>query len=209
MLFCHNRASAWPTPPNPWWICWRVQIEVFPDGGHAGAAPENIPAPSLAGFGLPSPDHLTSLSMAYQIAQKVHACTDPHDPPASVNDRARDVVDLLLLRDLIDATQHPTLSEVRAAIEDIFTTAPRKPERSARRPAPGRREALRIRTGGRASPEPPTPQASPSPSPMPSTGSTPGSNSSNTLEPTLSGATAASRTARTSTMTHQDDRRIW
>jgi hypothetical protein len=60
--------------------------------------------------------------MAYQIAQKVHACTDPHDPPASVNDRARDVVDLLLLRDLIDATQHPTLSEVRAAIEDIFTT---------------------------------------------------------------------------------------
>jgi hypothetical protein len=60
--------------------------------------------------------------MAYQIAQKVHACTDPHDPAASVNDRARDVVALLLLRDLIDATQHPTVSEVRAAIEDIFTT---------------------------------------------------------------------------------------
>jgi hypothetical protein len=60
--------------------------------------------------------------MAYQIAQKVHARTDPHDPAASVNDRARDVVALLLLRDLIDATQHPTLSEVRAAIEDIFTT---------------------------------------------------------------------------------------
>jgi hypothetical protein len=98
-----------------------VQIEVSPDEGYAGAVPENIPAPSLAGFGLPSPDHLTSLSMAYQIAQKVHACTDPHDPPASVNDRARDVVDLLLLRNLIDTTQHPTLSEVRAAIEDIFT----------------------------------------------------------------------------------------
>jgi hypothetical protein len=32
----------------------------------------------------------------------------------------RDLIDLL--RDLIDATQHPTLSEVRAAIEDIFTT---------------------------------------------------------------------------------------
>jgi hypothetical protein len=103
-------------------VTWRrVQIEVSPDEGYAGAVPENIPAPSLAGFGLPSPDHLTSLSMAYQIAQKVHACTDPHDPPASVNDRARDVVDLLLLRNLIDATQHPTLSEVRAAIEDIFT----------------------------------------------------------------------------------------
>ncbi len=60
--------------------------------------------------------------MAYQIAQKIHACADPHDPAASVNDRAREVVALLLLRDLIDATQHPTLSEVRAAIEDIFTT---------------------------------------------------------------------------------------
>jgi hypothetical protein len=44
-------------------------------------------------------------------------------------------------------------------------------------------------------------------SPLPFEGSA-SSNSSNTLEPTLSGATAASGTARTSTMTHQDDRRI-
>jgi hypothetical protein len=26
-----------------------------------------------------------------------HACTDPHDSPASINDRPRDVVDVLLL----------------------------------------------------------------------------------------------------------------
>ncbi|MGP6177766.1 nucleotidyl transferase AbiEii/AbiGii toxin family protein [Microbacterium sp. A196] len=104
-------------------VTWRkVQIEISPNEGLAGSFPENIPAPSLAGFGLPSPDHLTSLSMAYQIAQKVHACTDPHEPPAFVNDRARDVIDLLLLRDLIEATQHPTRGEVRAAIEDVFTT---------------------------------------------------------------------------------------
>lgn len=103
-------------------VTWRrVQIEVSPDEGSAGAIPENIPAPSLAGFGLPSPDHLTSLSMAYQIAQKIHACTDPHDPPAFVNDRARDVIDLLLLRDLIETTQHPTRGEVRSAVEDVFT----------------------------------------------------------------------------------------
>lgn len=102
-------------------VTWRrVQIEVSPDEGSAGAIPENIPAPSLAGFGLPSPDHLTSLSMAYQIAQKIHACTDPHDPPAFVNDRARDVIDLLLLRELIETTQQPTLGEVRAAVEDVF-----------------------------------------------------------------------------------------
>lgn len=102
-------------------VTWRrVQIEVSPDEGHAGATPEQIASPSLAGFGLPTPDHLISLSMRYQIAQKVHAVTDPHDPPVFVNDRARDVVDLLLLRTLADTTGHPPLTEIRAAIEDIF-----------------------------------------------------------------------------------------
>jgi hypothetical protein len=86
-------------------VTWRrVQVEVSPEEGGAGTAPEHIPSPSLAGFGLPTPDHLVSLSMRYQIAQKVHASTDPHDPPAFVNDRARDVVDLLLLRELIEST---------------------------------------------------------------------------------------------------------
>lgn len=104
-------------------VTWRrVQIEISPDEGRAGATLESIPAPSLAGFGLPSPDRLASLSMTYQIAQKIHACTDPHDPPAFVNDRARDVVDLLLLRDLVETTQHPALGEVRSAVEDIFMT---------------------------------------------------------------------------------------
>lgn len=103
-------------------VTWRrVQVELSPDEGRAGRAPEEIASPSLAGFGLPSPDHLTSLSMRYQIAQKVHASTDPHDPPASINDRARDVVDLLLLRDLADTTGQPALAEVCAAIEDVFT----------------------------------------------------------------------------------------
>jgi hypothetical protein len=102
-------------------VTWRrVQIEISPDEGHAGTMPEQIPWPSLAGFGLPTPDHLVSLSMRYQIAQKVHASTDPHDPPALVNDRARDVVDLLLLRTLTETSGHPSLTEIRAAIEDIF-----------------------------------------------------------------------------------------
>ena len=90
-------------------VTWRrVQVEVSPDEGDAGSTPEQIPSPSLAGFGLPTPDHLVSLSMRYQIAQKVHAVTDPHDPPAFVNDRARDVVDLLLLRTLTETTAHPS-----------------------------------------------------------------------------------------------------
>lgn len=102
-------------------VTWRrVPVELSPDEGHAGCLPEQITSPSLAGFGLPSPDHLTSLSMRYQVAQKVHASTDPHDPPAGINDRARDAVDLLLLRDLIDLTSQPTSTELRAAIEDVF-----------------------------------------------------------------------------------------
>lgn len=102
-------------------VTWRrVQIEVSPDEGHAGTTPEQIASPSLAGFGLPTPDCLVSLSMRYQIAQKVHASTDPHDPPAFVNDRARDVVDLLLLRTFTEVTGDPSLTELRAAVEDTF-----------------------------------------------------------------------------------------
>ncbi len=103
-------------------VTWRrVQVEAAPDEGHAGSLSEPISSPSLAGFGLPTPDHLTSLSMRYQIAQKVHASTDPHDPPAHINDRARDVVDLLLLRDLVEMTGEPSLADVHVAVEDVFT----------------------------------------------------------------------------------------
>lgn len=104
-------------------ITWRrIQVEISPDEGNAGAYVEEIAPPSLIGFGLPTPDRLVGLSMRYQIAQKVHASTDPHDPPTDHNDRARDAVDLLLLRDLATATGHPTPSEIRGAIEDIFNT---------------------------------------------------------------------------------------
>jgi hypothetical protein len=102
-------------------VTWRrVQVEISPDEGAAGQRPEEIEPPSLAGFGLPTPERLVSLSMDYQIAQKVHAATDPHDPPEYVNDRSRDVVDLLLLRDLSRATGHPTSAAIKAAILDIF-----------------------------------------------------------------------------------------
>ena len=134
-----------------------VQIEVSPDEGHAGATPEQIPSPPLAAFGLPTPDHLTILSMRYQIAQKVHASTDPHDPPAFVNDRARDVVDLLLLRDLIDANGHPTLAEVRSAVEDASPPVPSKQWRPAHHRVSGGRGLPRIPTGGRVSPRLPNP----------------------------------------------------
>ncbi|GAA2180193.1 nucleotidyl transferase AbiEii/AbiGii toxin family protein [Brooklawnia cerclae] len=102
-------------------VTWRrIQVEVSPDEGSAGIVGESVPAPALGAVGLPAPDHLVGLAMRYQIAQKVHAATDPHMPPEYVNDRARDAVDLLLLRDLANESGHPSMAGIRAAIEDIF-----------------------------------------------------------------------------------------
>lgn len=56
-----------------------------------------MPAPPLDRFGLPNVDGIVGMSMSYQIARKIHAATDPHDPPEYVNNRPRYVVDLVLL----------------------------------------------------------------------------------------------------------------
>ncbi|OCI32153.1 nucleotidyl transferase AbiEii/AbiGii toxin family protein [Oerskovia enterophila] len=101
----------------------RIQVEIAPDEGSAGAEPEPFTPPTLAGLGLPDPTAMVGIAMRYQVAQKIHACTDPHDPPTAVNDRARDVVDLLLLRDLAEIGQDPAV--VRAAVVDIFVARAR------------------------------------------------------------------------------------
>lgn len=102
-------------------VTWRrIQFEVSPDEAGIGDEREVIEPLSLAGFGLPDPDALVGIAMRFQIAQKLHAVSDPHEPPDSINDRARDVVDLLLLRDLIATTVSPTLAEVREAGIAVF-----------------------------------------------------------------------------------------
>jgi hypothetical protein len=99
----------------------RIQVEIAPDEGGAGAESEPFLPPTLRGFGLPEPGQLVGLALRFQIAQKLHACSDPHDPPAAINDRARDIVDLLLLRELTTTNGAPTLAELRGACEAIFT----------------------------------------------------------------------------------------
>ncbi|WP_165062043.1 nucleotidyl transferase AbiEii/AbiGii toxin family protein [Adlercreutzia sp. ZJ154] len=100
---------------------WRkVQIEISPSEGRAGESFDLLPAPNLDAFGIPTPDHLVGLALSYQIAQKVHGATDPHDPPMFVNRRARDVVDLLLLKELAESAGDPGSDEIRAAIVDVF-----------------------------------------------------------------------------------------
>ena len=102
-------------------VTWRrVQFEVSHDEAGAGSESESVQSPPLAGLGLPDPDAIVGLALRFQIAQKLHAVSDPHDPPAAVNDRARDVVDLLPLRDLAVQTGHPTLADIRHASEAVF-----------------------------------------------------------------------------------------
>ncbi len=102
-------------------VTWRrIQFEVSPDEAGIGDEQEEIEPPPLSGFGLPDPDVLVGIAMRFQIAQKLHAVSDPHEPPGSINDRARDVVDLLLLRDLARTTGSPTPAQIREASVAVF-----------------------------------------------------------------------------------------
>ncbi|MCO5316677.1 MAG: nucleotidyl transferase AbiEii/AbiGii toxin family protein [Solirubrobacterales bacterium] len=102
-------------------VIWRrIRFEVSPDEAGISDEPETIEPLPLAGFGLPDPDALVGIALRFQIAQKIHAVSDPHEPPESINDRARDLVDLLLLRDLAAAVGSPTLPEIREACAAVF-----------------------------------------------------------------------------------------
>ena len=48
----------------------RVQVEVASDEGGAGDSSDVVIPPSLAGFGLPSPETLATLALRFQIAQE-------------------------------------------------------------------------------------------------------------------------------------------
>ncbi|MDP9800683.1 hypothetical protein J2S49_000759 [Arcanobacterium wilhelmae] len=101
-------------------VRWRrVQIEIGSDEAGAGEVPELVNLPSLKGFGLDARVQVMALSLAYQVAQKLHAVSDPHCPPDEPNDRARDLMDLVLLRELCKAAEVSD-REVRLACEAVF-----------------------------------------------------------------------------------------
>lgn len=131
----------------------RIQIEVsFPEG-HIAETTEPVPTPSARCYGIATPDHLVGIAMAYQVAQKLHACTDPDDPPEFTNDRVRDIVDLLLIKDSFYADGVPV--DLRAACVDVFDAVARPtPQPWATHPACGRYNSR--------SPTPPGPRATPS-----------------------------------------------
>lgn len=91
-----------------------VKLEVAPTEGDAGQEIDRVPAIPLGPFGLSGPEDVACVAVRYQIAQKLHACTEVFAEPPS-NDRFRDLSDLLMLESLID-----DLARVRGACVEIF-----------------------------------------------------------------------------------------
>lgn len=92
-----------------------VQVDLArPDG--ADTETERLAGIPLSAFGLMGPSDVACLSLRYHIAQKFHGMTKvPHH--GGENDRFRDAVDLLLLRDHVSGHD---LREIRAACQETF-----------------------------------------------------------------------------------------
>lgn len=96
-----------------------VDLEVAAAEGRSGASDtiEYVEgSPVLSVFGLPDVDRVALLPLPYQIAQKIHACTEPKD--GRDNDRFRDLVDLILLDDLV---AEEDLGRVLDACNEVFS----------------------------------------------------------------------------------------
>jgi hypothetical protein len=94
-----------------------VPVELSQAEGRSGDEHDQIPVDEYDTIGLAPHGPVHCLSVRYQIAQKIHACTDPLDD-ARDNDRARDLIDLQLLNLVVDEDQ---FGPIRTACVEIFT----------------------------------------------------------------------------------------
>lgn len=93
-----------------------ILLEMMPSDGSWAAEIEMVPAIDISEFGLDGPDAIPCIPIRYQIAQKIHACTETLEN-GKPNDRSRDLIDLLLLRALVP---DGTLPSVRDACIETF-----------------------------------------------------------------------------------------
>ncbi|MCL2470705.1 MAG: nucleotidyl transferase AbiEii/AbiGii toxin family protein [Propionibacteriaceae bacterium] len=99
---------------SPW---RRIQVEVsFPEGNMASQS-QIVPPPNLGFFGLDAPEHLIGVAMDYQVAQKLHAASDP-DTEDYENQRVHDICDLLLIKEAFYPGVPP--APLKSACVDIF-----------------------------------------------------------------------------------------
>lgn len=77
---------------------------------------DKLPAIEISQFGLEGPPYVACIPIRYQIAQKLHACTEEFEGNRD-NDRFRDLPDVLMLRGLLADSD---LQAVRDACREIF-----------------------------------------------------------------------------------------
>ncbi len=93
-----------------------VPIEASPiEAGNADGY-DRITSEALTLVGLPNSAAVPCMTLPWQIAQKIHACSAAVEPPRS-NDRAHDLVDLQLLEAIV--ADEP-LGETRSACVAVF-----------------------------------------------------------------------------------------
>ncbi len=93
-----------------------VKMELMPAEGNSANELEGVPAFALDFVGLDGPSRIACIQLSYQIAQKIHACTEVM-PNGKPNDRTRDLIDIPLIRDMLEESQ---ISAARAACIETF-----------------------------------------------------------------------------------------
>ena len=95
-----------------------VHFEAAPAEGQAGQALHFVDNAFVdpGDLGLTPVGEVPLVTLAYLVAQKLHACTD-HANPAWTNDRVRDLIDILLVWRLMEKSE---LVSVRQACVEIF-----------------------------------------------------------------------------------------
>lgn len=105
-----------------------VTVEIL-GAEHDPAQPAELD--SLTALGPPRPDPVPCITIRWQLAQKVHACTDPLDG-MTPNDRARDLPEILILAALVTDDHLPSVS---LACRAVFAGTSPAPSRKRPRPS--------------------------------------------------------------------------
>ncbi|MGC9220861.1 MAG: nucleotidyl transferase AbiEii/AbiGii toxin family protein [Solirubrobacteraceae bacterium] len=104
----HYKGRSWGT----------VTVELAPvEGEVMGTELDRVPAVPLEPLQVPVPEEANCVSLRYQVAQKLHACTEVF-AAGPENDRFRDIMDVLLVAGIL--REKVGLHRVRTACVDIF-----------------------------------------------------------------------------------------
>lgn len=101
-----------------------VKLELAPVEGAMGNELDRVESAPIDGLRVPVPKKVNCVSVRYQVAQKLHACTEVFDK-GRANERFRDVMDILLVEDRL--RNEVGLVAVREACIDIFATRDKHP----------------------------------------------------------------------------------